>query len=507
MLAVLREGIKIPTAIVYAEEMKRGKVEARILKKHARLLAGLQKLQPNLSFTQHDMKKALRLLGEENHQTWWLSENELEDFSKRVAWRLRVMCSHLSAALRRKRPPAWVASVKAAAAKIEAGSTPSRSGSAGAGSLPGADGSEGSGCGGADGSEGNGCGPGPQADEDDEDDSEGSSEGTGPSDHEEHDEGQEDEGHISPDEAEGSSGEDPAPPPAAPAPPPAAPAPRPAKKPAAAAEKKTWFVGWDAELKQAWRVPTDDMFGVKDFAKWIHAPEGKSPMDNVVASWEDGYRHEVAGVTVAQWQSMRLARKRNSGAANLWRDDSGWFVRAKQDRHGRRMLWVGHTDDVTKQRVQLRAEMVPSEADGIEIMSKCALQLKDGVDDVYPLRDQLLCTLRGYPVGTRVRSIPVFTSSAQPVPETHGSNTTSTAASSTTVATAEASAKRCRISEPRPTPSENRQVGEKLHGTGRQRADAIMSMGMEDSMVFFGRGCRDGMKIRRSGGRAHDTFS
>lgn len=74
------------------------------------MLTKLRTLQPNLSFTHKQMSETLRQIALQT-PSWRLDKNEIDDFSRRVADRIRAMCRHLNNAASRRVPPKWVAQI------------------------------------------------------------------------------------------------------------------------------------------------------------------------------------------------------------------------------------------------------------------------------------------------------------------------------------------------------------------------------------------------------------
>ena len=70
----------------------------------------------------------------------------------------------------------------------------------------------------------------------------------------------------------------------------------------AEAEKDSWFVGWDASMKQAWRATS--MQGEKTYTSKFEAPTDCDPTDAALACWPDGFRHPIPELSVEMLTAM-----------------------------------------------------------------------------------------------------------------------------------------------------------------------------------------------------------
>ena len=103
-----------------------------------------------------------------------------------------------------------------------------------------------------------------------------------------------------------------------------------------------YFVGWDAEAKQAWRVLATDEDGCKDFAKHTFFRDDDADDDVAYAQWADGFLHSISALTKAQAKSMQevsqeLGQKRRKQP--LWKGDK-FFVKEKKDQYNKPLLIV-----------------------------------------------------------------------------------------------------------------------------------------------------------------------
>jgi hypothetical protein len=103
----LKNFLTSPGCIAYAEKLS-GPLDSDALQKHALMLKALQSLQNNLSFTKKAMHKALIQAVDEK---WGLDKKEMKAWAATVGDRIRCMCRHVYVASKKKKHPAWLASV------------------------------------------------------------------------------------------------------------------------------------------------------------------------------------------------------------------------------------------------------------------------------------------------------------------------------------------------------------------------------------------------------------
>lgn len=154
-----------------------------------------------------------------------------------------------------------------------------------------------------------------------------------------------------------------------------------------------YFVGWSAELEQAWRLAgaaeTSDNIQ-KEWATKIILDPNMDDDDNVIGEWGDGWRAQIAGLTARQWRARMAAEADKKRGAAIF-SDNGLFIKKKKDRAG--LLWIGKDDRPQQQLCQLRIDWLPTEADGIELMKKVLQAMARDADlNPYPYRDELLKT-------------------------------------------------------------------------------------------------------------------
>lgn len=113
LVNVLASYFTTPTKVSYGDLMSAAKVEPRLIVQHARLLGKLRALQSNLAFKKASMKDAMYLVGQQKMSDWRFSQEDLLDWHACMAERVRTMCAHYAAALRRKARPKWVTEVLA----------------------------------------------------------------------------------------------------------------------------------------------------------------------------------------------------------------------------------------------------------------------------------------------------------------------------------------------------------------------------------------------------------
>ena len=93
-----------PGSITYGKDGGK-KLDKRLLQRHGRLVRGLHNLQEHWSFRVGDLKKAIKLVGEEKQ--WGLTKKELDEVVQHIPRRVQLLCRHVSQASTRKPPPAW----------------------------------------------------------------------------------------------------------------------------------------------------------------------------------------------------------------------------------------------------------------------------------------------------------------------------------------------------------------------------------------------------------------
>ena len=101
LIAVLQQYFTTPTKVTYEEKRGRSRSDVPKLRQHAALLLALKCIQCNCSFSQTTTQHCLATVGEAKKSEWKFSREDLEDWSTRVAQRVRCMCGHFTAAARK----------------------------------------------------------------------------------------------------------------------------------------------------------------------------------------------------------------------------------------------------------------------------------------------------------------------------------------------------------------------------------------------------------------------
>ena len=157
-------------------------------------------------------------------------------------------------------------------------------------------------------------------------------------------------------------------------------------------DKKTYFVGWENELRGAWRLAEGCLPCEKEYTKQLAEPSDATDEKPVIATWHDGFSHPIAAVTVAKLRSMLGADKQNQKrkAHWSWTGDDGRLleVRTKADRNP--LVYLNEKVTDSHQVCQARVDIFASEQDAIDLMVAIAKAYSSGAvrkDDLYPLRD------------------------------------------------------------------------------------------------------------------------
>ena len=98
-----------------------------------------------------------------------------------------------------------------------------------------------------------------------------------------------------------------------------------------------YLVAWDPVLKVATRMQDKD--AKPEFTKEFEMPADPSPYKSMIGVWPDGWRHDVASLTVAQWTAQQGSRREHAqasragaGAPPIWSCHEGRLeVRHKAD--------------------------------------------------------------------------------------------------------------------------------------------------------------------------------
>lgn len=106
----------------YCEEDGKGALNTKLLQSSRSAFVELHKLTENLSFTQKEMEKAMRDIGDKHAAEWEMSPVQLDEQAKVMAKRLRTACRHIAQALRKEPQPKWVKAIFDEAAPLDGNS-------------------------------------------------------------------------------------------------------------------------------------------------------------------------------------------------------------------------------------------------------------------------------------------------------------------------------------------------------------------------------------------------
>jgi hypothetical protein len=162
--------------------------------------------------------------------------------------------------------------------------------------------------------------------------------------------------------------------------------------PAAATRMGTmeWFVGFDAEQNQAWRVRGDaQSFDMKEYTTDIFYDKGAPPTDCAKARWPDGFIHDIAAVSVARW-AEHISNKTASRGAPAILTLHGYIIRMKPDRSP--LIWLAKETDRSRQICQIKIASVQSMDDAIALMTRVVETLHAGDDGTEPnlIKDRVM---------------------------------------------------------------------------------------------------------------------
>ena len=101
LTGVLPQYFTLPTKVIYEEKRGRSRSDVHKLRQHATLLLALKRTQGNCAFSQATMQQCLATVGDARKDDWKFSKEDVEDWSTRVAQRIRCMCGHFAAALKK----------------------------------------------------------------------------------------------------------------------------------------------------------------------------------------------------------------------------------------------------------------------------------------------------------------------------------------------------------------------------------------------------------------------
>ena len=159
---------------------------------------------------------------------------------------------------------------------------------------------------------------------------------------------------------------------------------------------KRYFVGWDTETLQAWRVdaagdPLEQ--ALREWTKNLSVKPQAADIDEVLATWSDGWTGAVPGLTVQQFNARCAAApsstRKGPTSAPEWVGD-GYFVRAKADRSPQGLVWLGHESDKKRQICQVRVDWCPNKQFAVRVLAKVAGALLAGSEDPYEVRNALM---------------------------------------------------------------------------------------------------------------------
>ena len=137
-----------------------------------------------------------------------------------------------------------------------------------------------------------------------------------------------------------------------------------------------FFVGWNAELGNAWRVDgKDGSTKHAEYAISIKYPENALDMDNIIAVWKDGFEKHIMEVTVMQHRMLVAGSKKARDNQNIEECDDGLKLVKKKDRLGSLITLMGKDK---KQLCQAGVRHYESEGDAWTLMRKVAQRAAAG---------------------------------------------------------------------------------------------------------------------------------
>ena len=109
LAAVLKPFVTAPSFLKYSEgKVNEGKLRPTLILPHAEMFRALRGAQPNLSFTQAKMKKALASVRKNNEAFKFMTNAQGGHFDDVIAKRIRNMARHIRQAELRVPTPSWV---------------------------------------------------------------------------------------------------------------------------------------------------------------------------------------------------------------------------------------------------------------------------------------------------------------------------------------------------------------------------------------------------------------
>ena len=161
-----------------------------------------------------------------------------------------------------------------------------------------------------------------------------------------------------------------------------------------------YFVGWEQELKAAWRLQEGSAAEEKEFTKDIFEPKDPTDEAPVLARWSDGFEGEIAAVSVVKWRSMKAAETSVASYKKAFWENPGpngvrLEVRVKSDR--RRLVWLGEKPSGSgakfSQICQAPVDSFGSQEQAIEMMIKIGKEYASSTvakGDLYKRRGELM---------------------------------------------------------------------------------------------------------------------
>jgi hypothetical protein len=109
--AALADFATKPGWFKYSEEDGKGALNTKLLQSSRCVFVELHKLTENLSFSQKEMEKAMRTIGENHAAEWTMTSLQLDEQAKVMSKRLRTGCRHIAQAMRKEPQPKWVKAI------------------------------------------------------------------------------------------------------------------------------------------------------------------------------------------------------------------------------------------------------------------------------------------------------------------------------------------------------------------------------------------------------------
>jgi hypothetical protein len=156
----------------------------------------------------------------------------------------------------------------------------------------------------------------------------------------------------------------------------------------------TFFVGYDPQSQAAWRATSST--SLKECTKTFLVPEGAKAEDSMLACWPDGWQHEIAALTVGQFEALQLSqdgpeKTKGKGGGRPCKPAFATFgkysVREKQDRS--LLIYISDDSAGKRQICQLAADKLGNKHAALALMSDVCKATAEGKDP-FEVRNSLV---------------------------------------------------------------------------------------------------------------------